>query len=114
MVSTLPCYVNSAVVSVAFCCRVCSQLASLRKECGAALQVVADVGLGRWVKLLSARSAANTRLKQYELRQLLDLSEQVGQGCAADMRCRDCGRGLRCVQAALLVACAYCGCNSTC
>ncbi|KAF6266668.1 Vps54-like protein-domain-containing protein [Scenedesmus sp. NREL 46B-D3] len=54
-----------------------SQLAAQRKECGAALQVVADVGLGRWVKLLAARSAANTRLKQYELRQLLDLSEQV-------------------------------------
>uniref|UniRef100_A0A383V506 Vacuolar protein sorting-associated protein 54 n=1 Tax=Tetradesmus obliquus TaxID=3088 RepID=A0A383V506_TETOB len=54
-----------------------SQLASLRKECGAALQAVADAGLGRWVKLLAARSAANTRLRQYELRQLLDLSEQV-------------------------------------
>jgi hypothetical protein len=68
------------------CCSVilggCSQLAALRKECSAALQVVVDVGLGRWVKLLAARSAANMRLKQYELRQLLDLSEQVGSGKA--------------------------------
>lgn len=60
--------------------RLRSQLASLRKECGAALQAVADAGLGRWVKLLAARSAANTRLRQYELRQLLDLSEQVRGG----------------------------------
>lgn len=60
------------------CCPVhCSQLLSIRKECSGALQVVVDVALGRWVKLLSARSAAHTRLKQYELRQLLDMSEQV-------------------------------------
>lgn len=57
-----------------------SQLTSLRKECSAALQVVVDVALGRWVKLLAARSTAHTRLRQYELRQLLDLSEQVGRG----------------------------------
>jgi hypothetical protein len=62
----------------------CSQLAALRKECSAALQVVVDVGLGRWVKLLAARSAANMRLKQYELRQLLDLSEQVGWGPSSE------------------------------
>lgn len=37
------------------------------------------MGLGRWVKLLNARSASHTRLKQYELKQILDLSEQVGQ-----------------------------------
>lgn len=55
----------------------CSQLASLRRDCAAALQVVVDVGLGRWVKLLSARGGGATRLKQYELKQLLDLSEQV-------------------------------------
>lgn len=61
-------------------CVLCSQVAALRKECSAALQVVVDVGLGRWVKLLATRSAAHTRLKQYELRQLLDLSEQVTQG----------------------------------
>ncbi len=42
-----------------------------------AVQVAADVGLGRWVKLLNARSTAHTRLKQYELKQILDLSEQV-------------------------------------
>lgn len=42
-----------------------------------AVQVVADVGLGRWVKLLNARSTAHARLKQYELKQILDLSEQV-------------------------------------
>jgi hypothetical protein len=42
-----------------------------------AVQVVCDVGLGRWVKLLNARSTAHTRLKQYELKQILDLSEQV-------------------------------------
>eukprot|EP00882_Tetradesmus_deserticola_P028841 GHRQ01032139.1.p1 GENE.GHRQ01032139.1~~GHRQ01032139.1.p1 ORF type:complete len:105 (+),score=42.38 GHRQ01032139.1:386-700(+) len=66
--------------AVCVCCRVCSQLAGVRRECAAALQVAVDVGLGRWVKLLAGRSAANTRLKQYELRQLLELSEQVGGG----------------------------------
>lgn len=51
------------------------------KACIVAVQVAADVGLGRWVKLLNARSAAHTRLKQYELQQILDLSEQVGPAC---------------------------------
>eukprot|EP00775_Hariotina_reticulata_P013694 gene13694-13816_t len=54
-----------------------SQVSMVRKVCGSALQLVVDVGLGRWVKLLGARSAAHVRLKQYELKQLLDLSEQV-------------------------------------
>jgi hypothetical protein len=49
----------------------------VRKVCSSALQLVVDVGLGRWVKLLAARNAAHVRLKQYELKQLLDLSEQV-------------------------------------
>jgi hypothetical protein len=48
------------------------------KACQVAVQVAADVGLGRWVKLLNARSTAHMRLKQYELKQILDLSEQVG------------------------------------
>jgi hypothetical protein len=53
------------------------QLASVRREAAAALQSVVDAGLGRWVKLLGCRADAHARLKQYELRQLLDLSEQV-------------------------------------
>lgn len=55
----------------------CSQSLPVLKACGVAVQVVCDVGLGRWVKLLNARSTAHTRLKQYELKQILDLSEQV-------------------------------------
>ncbi len=49
----------------------------MRREAAAALQSVVDAGLGRWVKLLGCRADAHARLKQYELRQLLDLSEQV-------------------------------------
>jgi hypothetical protein len=58
-------------------CVLCSEAVRVLKACGVAVQVAADVGLGRWVKLLNARSAAHTRVKQYELKQILDLSEQV-------------------------------------
>jgi hypothetical protein len=40
-------------------------------------QAVIDVGQGRWVKLLGARSSAHMRLRLYELKQLLQISEEV-------------------------------------
>ncbi len=52
-----------------------SQLAAVRKDTAGALQQVVDVGQDRWVKLVAARTNAHMRLKLYELRQLLDLSE---------------------------------------
>lgn len=66
------------VLCVCWVC--CSQSNTVLKACNVAVQVAADVGMGRWVKLLNARSTAHTRLKQYELKQILDLSEQVGGG----------------------------------
>jgi len=69
-----------------------SQIAALRRDCAAALQVVVDAGQGRWVKLLGARSSAHMRLRLYELKQLLDASEEV-RVCA----CRLCwARGFLC------------------
>lgn len=56
----------------------CSHLQAVRKDVNAALQQVVDVGQGRWVKLLAARTNSHMRLKLYELKQLLDISEQVG------------------------------------
>jgi hypothetical protein len=59
------------------CCLSCSEAVRVLKACSVAVQVASDVGLGRWVKLLNARGAAHARIKQYELKQILDLSEQV-------------------------------------
>ena len=59
------------------CCVYHSQLQAVRKDCAATLQNVVDVAQNRWVKLLASRTNAHTRLKLYELKQLLDLSEQV-------------------------------------
>jgi hypothetical protein len=55
----------------------------MQRDCAAALQGVAEVGQGRWAKLLAARAGGaggggGVRLRLYELKQLLDLSEQVG------------------------------------
>ncbi|KIZ01614.1 hypothetical protein MNEG_6350 [Monoraphidium neglectum] len=63
-----------------------SQVAALRKDVTAALQVAVDAGQGRWVKLLGARSSAHMRLRLYELKQLLDASEEVAayaESCGA-------------------------------
>jgi hypothetical protein len=58
----------------------------VQRDCAAALQGVAEVGQGRWAKLLAARAGGGAggggggaRLRLYELKQLLDLSEQVGE-----------------------------------
>lgn len=72
---TAPCCLLLVVVLIP---APCSEYGPPLKACIVAVQVAADVGLGRWVKLLNARSTAHTRLKQYELKQILDLSEQVG------------------------------------
>lgn len=62
--------------------RVLELCAPLMLPCTSPLQV-GDVGLGRWIKLLAARSSAHTRLKLYELRQLLDLTESAAASLEA-------------------------------
>jgi hypothetical protein len=57
------------------------ELASARRDVAWAAQQVADVGQGRWVKLLAARAPATARLRLFELRALLDAAERFSVEC---------------------------------
>mmetsp|Transcript_10458 Transcript_10458/g.22439 ORF Transcript_10458/g.22439 Transcript_10458/m.22439 type:complete len:1189 (-) Transcript_10458:119-3685(-) len=53
------------------------QLATHKRDMQAALQAMADVAQGRWIKLISARTNAHTRLKLYEFTQLISVCERL-------------------------------------